>query len=41
MGMAEAAEWRRRSEGEDGNGAMVAWEIVDSDNEIYFMTLNR
>jgi hypothetical protein len=39
--MAEVAKWRRQSEGEDGNGAMVVREIVDSDNEIYFTTLNR
>jgi hypothetical protein len=35
MGMGEAVERGWRSEGEDGNRAMTAWEIVDSDNEIY------
>jgi hypothetical protein len=39
--MGEAVEQRPRSEGEDGNGAMAAWEIVDSDNEIYLTCLNK
>jgi hypothetical protein len=38
--MGKAAEQSWRSEGEDGNAAMVAQEIVDSDNEIYLMSLN-
>jgi hypothetical protein len=39
--MGEVAERRRSSEGKDGNGAMVAWEIIDSDNEISLMSLNK
>jgi hypothetical protein len=39
--MDKVAEWRWQSEGKDGNGAMVAWEIVDSDNEIYLISLNK
>jgi hypothetical protein len=37
----EAAKQRWQSEGEDGNRAMAAWEIVDSNNEIYLMILNK
>jgi hypothetical protein len=32
---------RWQSEGEDGNRAVVEWEIIDSDNEIYLMILNK
>jgi hypothetical protein len=39
--MGKAAEWRQRSKGEDGNGAMAALEIIDSDNEIYLTSLNK
>jgi hypothetical protein len=39
--MGKAAEWRRRIEGEDGNRAMAAQEIIDSNNEIYLMSLNK
>jgi hypothetical protein len=41
MGMGEAVEGRQRSKGEDGNMAIVVWEIVDSDNKIYLMSLNK
>jgi hypothetical protein len=39
--MGEAVEQGRRSNGEDGNRAMAAQEIIDSDNEVYLMTLNK
>jgi hypothetical protein len=41
MGMDEVAERRGQSEGQDRNRAMAAWEIVDSNNEIYLMILNK
>jgi hypothetical protein len=41
VGTGEVAEWRWRSEGEDGNGAMAAREIVDSDNEIYLTSFKQ
>jgi hypothetical protein len=31
----EVVQQRRRSEGEDGNGAVAVWEIIDSNNEMY------
>jgi hypothetical protein len=37
----EVAERRQWSEGEDGNRAVAAREIVNSDNEIYLMILNK
>jgi hypothetical protein len=39
--MGEAAEQRWQSEGEDGNRAVAAQESVNSDNEIYLMSLNE
>jgi hypothetical protein len=39
--MDEVAEQRWQSKGEDGNRAMEAWEIVDSENEIYLIILNK
>jgi hypothetical protein len=33
--------WRRRSEGEDGNGAMMALEFIESDNEIYLTSFKQ
>jgi hypothetical protein len=41
MGIGEAAEGRRRSEGEDANRAMGVWEIIDSDNEMYLTSFNK
>jgi hypothetical protein len=41
MVIRELAERRQRSEGEHGNVAMVVWDIIDSDNEIYLMSLNK
>jgi hypothetical protein len=41
MGMGEAVEQRWQSEGKDGNRAVVSREIIDSDNEIYLMILNK
>jgi hypothetical protein len=39
--MAKAVEWRQQSEGEDGNRAIAVREIIDSENEIYLMILNK
>jgi hypothetical protein len=39
--MGDAVERRWQSEDEDGNRAMAAQEIIDSDNEIYLMSLNK
>jgi hypothetical protein len=38
---AEVVEQRRQSKGEDGNRAIAVWEIIDSDNKIYLMILNK
>jgi hypothetical protein len=38
---AEVAKWRWQSEGKDGKRAVAGWEIIDSDNEIYLMILNK
>jgi hypothetical protein len=40
-GDGDVAERRRRSEGKDGNRAVVAWEFVDSDNEIYLTSFKQ
>jgi hypothetical protein len=39
--MGEVVERRWRSEGGDRNGAIVVWEIIDSDKEIYLIILNK
>jgi hypothetical protein len=41
MGMGKVVEWRQQSEGQDRNRAIVAWEIIDSDNEIYLMSFKQ
>jgi hypothetical protein len=41
MGIGKSAEQRQQSEGDDGNGAVATWEIIDSNNEIYLMSLNK
>jgi hypothetical protein len=41
MGIGEAVEQRWQSKGEDGNRAIIVWEIVDSNNEIYLMSSNK
>jgi hypothetical protein len=41
VGIGEVVEWRWQSIGEDGNRAMAVWEIIDSDNKIYLMSLNK
>jgi hypothetical protein len=37
----EVAKWSWQSKGEDIHSTMAAWEIVDSDNEMYLMILNK
>jgi hypothetical protein len=37
----EAAKRRRRSEGEDRNGAVTVREFVDSDNKIYLTSFKQ
>jgi hypothetical protein len=37
----EVVEQRWQSKGKDGNRAIEVWEIIDSDNEIYLMILNK
>jgi hypothetical protein len=39
--MGKVAEWRWQTEGENRNRALVAQEIIDSNNEIYLMSLNK
>jgi hypothetical protein len=39
--MSEMVEQRWRSEGKDGNRAVAAREIIDSDNEIYLMSFKQ
>jgi hypothetical protein len=39
MGMDKVVEWRWQSEGEDRNRAVAAWEIINSNNKIYLMSL--
>jgi hypothetical protein len=41
MGMGEVAEQRWQGEGKHGNRAIAAWEIADSNNEIYLRSLNK
>jgi hypothetical protein len=41
MGIGKVVEWRRRREGEDGNRAVAAQQMVDSDNEIYLTSFKQ
>jgi hypothetical protein len=39
MGKAVGQRWQ--SGGKDGNRAIVVWKIIDSNNKIYLMSLNK
>jgi hypothetical protein len=39
--MGKAVEQRWRSEGKDGNRAIAACEIIDSNNEIYLTSFKQ
>jgi hypothetical protein len=35
------AKWGWPGESEDGNGAAIVWEFIDSDNEIYLTSFKQ
>jgi hypothetical protein len=39
--MGKMAEQRWWSEGEDWNRVVAVWEVIDSDNKIYLISLNK